>query len=216
MTDLSGSDKERRHIGLLLAKEQIFREAAEEMLAVLPQVANVPSIAGPKSIRIPTGFMGWDGKKEAPEPIKQWAADTAKKWIGGKVTDILDGIGYDFGRLGAHAVYKDRGLSQKFYKDFAGASYYAGLDEEKVRALGHNSVAIIVEGELNKIIASPSFADGMQARVAALESKQVGPKVKTMIPTYQHIAEAVIKRIDDYRMQKTESLYRPEPVVEPA
>lgn len=210
----SAADKERRHIGLQLAKEHIFREAAEEMLAVLPQVANVPTIEGPKSILVRSGFMGWDGKKESPDFIKKWAADTSKGWVTNEIARFVDQIGYDFGHMGAASLWKHHRLSEKFYKDFEGASYYASLDAEKVKALGYNGVAIIVQSKLQAEIGN-STDEAMKNNVDA-KAKQRGEKVETLGATYRHMAQEAIRRIDDYRMKKAEALYRPEPVPEVA
>lgn len=205
----NGAAKERNHIGLLLAKEMAFREAAEEMLAAIPKIIDVKNIDVPEGMIIRSGPFGL-GKKQSPEFIQAWAGDYAKGLIAGKVSNLIEDIGYDFGRIGRSAVWIEPSLQEKFYKDFTSASFYASLDEEKIKALGHNGVAIIVENGLKKILDSPSYPDSIKQVMASRES-HYGDKLNTLIPTYKHIAEVVIERIDALRMEKAGVLYRAEP-----
>lgn len=199
-----GAAAERKHIGLLLAKEMAFREAAEEMLAVLPKIADVPSIKGPEDMKVPSGLFGWD-KSVPPDFVQQWATDRSKRMIEGRVEKFIENIGYDFGHMGSSAVWKDRFLSDKFYKDFQAASFYSALDEEKIRALGYNGVAIIVQNNLQTIISGEGFPQSIRASMPDKEP-HFSSKLRTMIPTYRAVMEETIGRIEEYRLKKTEAL----------
>lgn len=208
--------EERNNLVRMLAKHAEFREAAAEMLDRIPDAARIPDIKGPSDLKVRHGLFSWQ-KKPVPDDVQAWGLEHVKPMVEEELQGIVRSIRDDFTKAYPNAVYTTWSRHEKYYKNFNAVDFYIGLNPEKRKALGGNSVAISVQHELFERWRDPELHQKVKESVSREQDNYL-LKSRAIVPIFRYAMIGAIMYVGIEEYKATAALRGekpPEPSAQP-
>lgn len=189
-------ETEYKSIARSIAKKAVFQEAATEMLGDIKEIANLKDLDDAKDLKVrPGGFSLFE--KDVPDDIEKWATRTARSFMGEFLNRKEASLANQFYSIATHGLWMDPKYSGKVYNETKGIAFLDSLNDDGIRAVARNGVALAFEQYLTKG-AKTGFFSGTSEFSRTVKEHTL-QEHRALAKAVKHLVDGVNENIEDAR-----------------